>query len=60
MGRKKETITLTIKVGKVRKDAAESVRERSNREVAIMKEELARKGEEVVRQREEMSALVSR
>ena len=51
---------LRLEVGKVRKDAAESVRERSNREVAIMKEELARKGEEVVRQREEMSALVSR
>ena len=51
---------LRLEVDKVRKNAAESVRERSNREVAIMKEELARKGEEVVRQREEMSALVSR
>ena len=51
---------LRLEVEKARKDAEERGRERSSREVAIMKEELARKGEEVVRQREEMSALVAR
>ena len=51
---------LRLEVEKGRKDAEERGRERSSSEVAIMKEELARKGEEVLRQREEMSALVSR
>ena len=48
------------KVEKGRKDGEEKGRERCSREVAIMKEELARKGEEVLRQREEMSALMLR
>ena len=47
-------------VEKGRKDGEERGRERSSREVVIMKGELARKSEEVLRQREEMSALVSR
>ena len=51
---------LRLEVEKGRKDGEEKGRERCSREVAIMKEELARKGEEVLRQREEMSALVSR
>merc|ERR1719341_2492995 len=51
---------LRLEVERARKDAEERGREKSSREVAIMKEELARKGEEVLRQREEMSALVSR
>ena len=51
---------LRLEVEKGRKDGEERGRERSSREVVIMKGELARKSEEVLRQREEMSALVSR
>ena len=51
---------LRLEAEKGRKDGEERGRERSNRDVAIMKEELARKSEEVFRQREEMSALVAR
>ena len=49
-----------MEVEKGRKDGEERGCERSSREVAIMTGELARKSEEVLRQREEMSALVSR
>ena len=49
-----------MEVERVRKEVDLKGRERSSREVALLKEELVRKGEEVVRQREETATLVAR
>ena len=51
---------LRLEVERVRKEVDLKGRERSSREVALLKEELVRKGEEVVRQREETATLVAR